>query len=79
LPLASALPVVALTVLLFGARKLRPMLGGLALGTAALLTQLAVTPDVDAPFGTFALRAWVIGNAFVCLWLARTSLAKERV
>ena len=74
LPLASALPAIALTVLLFGVKKLRPTIGGFALGTAAFLTQIAFMADVSAPFGVFALRAWVVVNALVCLWLARLSL-----
>ncbi len=78
LPLASALPAIGLTVLLFGVKKLRPTIGGFALGTAALLTQIAITADVAAPFGVFALRSWVVLNALVCLWLARLSLDAKR-
>jgi serine protease len=78
LPLASALPAIALTVLLFGAKKLRPTIGGFALGTAALLTQMAVMADVAAPFGVLAMRGWVVANAMVCLWLARLSLDAKR-
>ena len=74
LPLASAAPAIALTVLLFGVKRLRPTIGGFALGAAALLTQIAITADVAAPFGTLALRGWVVVNALVCMWLARMSL-----
>ena len=76
--LASALPSVVLTMLLFGMKRSRPILGGFALGAGALLTQIAVTADVVAPFGTFALRGWAVVNALVCLWLARMSLDQKR-
>ena len=55
-------------------KRLRPTIGGFALGAAALLTQIAITADVAAPFGTLALRGWVVVNALVCMWLARMSL-----
>jgi len=84
LPLANALPVVGVTALLFGVKRLRPTLGGFALGTAALLCQLAVSLDVTmplgplGPLGPLATRAWLVANAGVCLWLARVSLEAER-
>jgi serine protease len=78
LPFASALPVVALTVLLFGVKRLRSLLGGFALGTAALLTQIAITVDVAAPFGLSALRGWTVLNLLVCMWLARLLLDAKR-
>ncbi len=74
LPLASAAPSMVLAALFFGSKRLRPVLGGFALGSAALLAQVAISADVAAPFGSFALRVWTVANALVCLWIARTTL-----
>ncbi len=78
LPLASAAPAIVLTLFGFGIKRLRPLIGGLSLGTAALLTQIAILADVSAPFGSFALRVWTVANALVCLWLARLALDAKR-
>jgi serine protease len=78
LPLASAVPAVVLTLFGFGLKRLRPAIGGFALGSAALLAEIAILADVSAPFGTLALRLWMAANAIVCLWLARMALDKKR-
>jgi serine protease len=78
LPLANALPVLAATVLLFGLKKLRPTLGGFALGNAALLTQMALLADVATPFGSFLTRLWLAANVALCLWIARVALDRKR-
>jgi serine protease len=78
LPLANALPVVALTVLLFGVKRLRPTIGGFALGVSALLTQLAVQGDVATPFGSLLTRLWLVANVALCLWIARFALDGKR-
>ncbi len=44
--LASALPVIALSAAGFASRRLRPFIGGVALGTGALLFQMAWSADV---------------------------------
>jgi serine protease len=72
--LANALPALALTALAFASRRVRPLVGGLALGTAALLTQIAAMGDVAFVEGSFLLRLWAGGNALVCIWLARAAL-----
>lgn len=74
LPLASAVPVVALTALFFGAKRLRPALGGFAVGTAALLSQLAASGDVAFVGGPLLLRVYAAVSIAVCLWVARISL-----
>ncbi len=74
LPLANALPVLGATAIFFGVKRLRPTLGGFAVGTAALLTQLALQLDVVTPAGSLATRGWLVANAALCLWLARSSL-----
>jgi serine protease len=72
---ASALPALTLASLGFANPRLRPLIGGIALGTAALLTQVAVSGDVAFVAGSFVMRMWTFGNALVCVWLARTSLS----
>jgi len=72
--LASALPALLLTVLGFASRRVRPLIGGIALGTAALLVQMAWAGDVAFVGGPLLLRVWAVTNALACLWLARTAL-----
>ena len=74
LPLASALPVFAATALLFGSKRLRPVVGGLALGTAALLVQMGIAGEVWYAMGGVMLRVWCVTNALACLWVARMTL-----
>jgi len=76
--LGSALPVMILTALFFGARSLRRFTGGFAIGTAALLAQLALSGEVAYAFGPFAMRLWVVANALVCLWIARIALDAKK-
>lgn len=77
LPLANALPAVGLAGLFFGVPRLRSWLGGFALGSAALLMQLAWSAEVATPFGSLGLRAWTILNALVCLFVARLALDRR--
>jgi serine protease len=79
LPLANAVPVVLLTILAFGVRRIRPTIGGFALGVSALLAQLAVQGDVATPFGSLATRLWLVANVLLCLWIARLALDGKRV
>jgi serine protease len=76
--LASALPALGLTMFGFNSRRLRPFVGGLALGSAALLAQLAWSGDVAFVGGPMLARVWTVGNALVCLWLARAALDGKR-
>jgi serine protease len=76
--LASALPSVALTAVGFASRRARPVIGGIALGTAALLCQMAWSADVAFVGGEALARAWAVGNALVCLWIARVALDAKR-
>ena len=62
----------------FGVKRLRGALGGFALGTGALLAQLAVSLDVTMPVGALPTRLWLIANTLVCLWLARIALEAEK-
>jgi serine protease len=76
--LASALPSITLAALGFASRRMRPLIGGIALGTAALLCQMAYSADVAFVAGAALARAWAVGNALVCLWIARIALDRKR-
>jgi serine protease len=77
--MASALPVVALSALGFSSRRLRPFIGGVALGTAALLLQMTWSADVAFAGGPWLARVWGASNALVCLWIARVGLERSGV
>jgi serine protease len=76
--LASALPAIGLSAVGFASRRMRPLIGGVALGTAAMLVQMAWSADVAFVGGAALARGWAIGNAFVCLWIARVALDAKR-
>jgi hypothetical protein len=76
--LASALPAIVLTMVGFASKRARPFIGGIALGTAALLAQLAWSGDAAFVGGPFLARLWTVANALVCLWLARMALDTKR-
>lgn len=76
--LASALPTVGFLALFFGVKKTRGVLGGFALGAAALLAQIFLSGDVAFLTGsTTILRLFCIVNAAVCVWIARISLDEK--
>lgn len=77
LPLANAAPALLATALFFGVKRLRPLVGGFAIGSAALLAQLALSGDVLFAFGTTAMRIFALANAAVCVFLARAALDKK--
>ncbi len=72
--LSSALPALGLTALAFANRRARPIVGGVAMGSAALLAQLAWSGDVAFVFGPWLARIWTAGSALLCLWIARIAL-----
>ncbi len=76
--LASALPAIALTLFGFASRRVRPLIGGVALGTAALLAQMAWSGEAAFVAGPFLARVWVTFHALVCLWIARAALSAKR-
>jgi serine protease len=78
LPLANALIPFGLTALAFGARTLRPVVAGIATGTAAYLLSVAVLGEHASPFGRLLLIVWCVANAAACAWLARENLAESR-
>jgi serine protease len=70
----SALLPVLVTLVLLQRKSLRGFLAGLSLGWSALLLHGAVvlpTLIEGIPGGAGWDRAWLAGNALVCLWLAR--------
>lgn len=73
---ASALPALALTAIAFRGKKTRPFIGGIALGTAAFLTQLLLWQETAFALGTAFLGMWATANGLVCLWIARIALAE---
>jgi serine protease len=77
LPLASAIPVVALTATLFGVRRARPWLGGFALGMGAYVAQLALSGEVATAYPALAARVWLVANVLVCAWIARIALDRK--
>jgi serine protease len=76
--LASSLPALALAALGFASPRARPFIGGVALGTCALLVQMGYAGDVAFVGGPFLLRGWAFAHATVCLWLARVGLDRGR-
>lgn len=78
LPLANAAIPFALTALAFGSRALRPVVAGIATGTAAYLLSVAVLGEHASPAGRLLLIVWCVANAAACAWLARENLAESR-
>jgi serine protease len=59
-------------------KRLRSALGGFALGSAALLSEMALLGDVATPFGSLLTKLWLIANVAVCLWIARVGLDRKK-
>ncbi|MGO8997480.1 MAG: S8 family peptidase [Polyangiaceae bacterium] len=78
LPLAGALPVLLAAGVFFGVKRLRPAIGGFALGTAALATQMAISGDVAFVLGTWGMRLYALASVAVCVWVARIALDSKR-
>jgi serine protease len=77
MPLASALPAVVSALLFFGSKRLRPFVGGIALGSAALLAQMAWSGETAFFAGTTMMRVFAVANALACLWIGRMALDKK--
>ncbi|MCL2449952.1 MAG: S8 family peptidase [Polyangiaceae bacterium] len=75
--LASALPVVGLSAVGFASRRARPFIGGIALGTAALLAQMTWSGDVAFAAGPALGKLWALVNIGLCLWIARVGLERS--
>jgi serine protease len=77
LPLANAAPAFGLALVGFGSKRLRPFIGGAALGTAALMTQMAFSADVAFVLGTTAMRVLTLASGALSVWLARLALDRK--
>ncbi len=78
LPFANALIPFGLMAISFGSKRLRPWIAGLAAGTGAYLTSVAVLGETTGPLGHTALLAWCGINAAACIWIARTNLVETK-
>jgi serine protease len=78
LPLAGALPAFGLVAVFFGVRRLRPLVGGFALGASALAAQLAWSGDASFALGLWPMRAYLLASVLVCAWIARVGLDAKR-
>ena len=74
LPLSNAAIPLLLALFGFGRKRLRPVIGGLSVGMAAYLIQMAVAREVNVAGGLWVTAGWFVVNAAVCLWLARICL-----
>ncbi|CAN5735828.1 S8 family serine peptidase [soil metagenome] len=75
---ASVAPAFLLTTFFFTNKRLRPFVGGFALGTGALLVQLGISGETLFAMGSFGLRLFCAANVIACLWVARMSLDAKR-
>jgi serine protease len=78
LPLANVLIPFGLTAIAFGSRALRPVVAGIAAGTAAYLGSVMLLGEHGSPFGRALLIVWCAVNMIGCAWLARENLAESR-
>ena len=78
LPLAGALPVIAVAAVFLGAKRVRPWIGGFAVGTAALATQLAISGDAAFALGALGMRVYLVASVIACAWVARVALDQRR-
>jgi serine protease len=77
---SAAIPMLA-SIFAITFKGLRPVVGGLAIGFAGILgySAWAKAPALAwLPF-TFLAIPWLVGNALVCLFVARAMLKKEAV
>lgn len=72
-----AVPAIGLTLLGFGSKQARPLIGGIAAGTAAFAVQMALQADASFVLGSFALRIVMALSAVACFFIARLTLDKK--
>jgi serine protease len=78
LPLAHFLIPMALSGVAFGIARMRPVIAGVAIGTAAYLaSQPLLGILATTTRGLIFLSAWALINTVICLWLARLSLDEK--
>jgi serine protease len=71
LPLASIIPVLAFGLLAYSVKSLRGSIGGMALGTAAYLSQQLISNDLSSGIW---FRLYLAVSTVVCVLLARSVL-----
>ncbi len=76
--LASAAPSFLLVSLFFANKRMRPIVGGFALGAAALMAQLGFSSETLFALGKFGLWIFCGLNALVCIWVARFALDAKK-
>lgn len=77
----SAIPAFVLAMIAIPMKAIRPAVGGVAIGFAAILAYTAWShaPALAwLPF-TFIALPWLLVNALICLFIARAMLKKEAV
>jgi serine protease len=78
LPLATFLVPLAMSAVAFSIPRMRPVIAGAALGTAAYLaSQPLLGLMATTSRGLVILSVWALVNVFICLWLARLSLDEK--
>ena len=77
LPFANAGVAVALVGLGFSRKALRSPIAGVSLGIASYLLAEVFLGQTFAPLGSILLWAWALGNAAVCLWIARIGIDRK--
>jgi serine protease len=68
---ASAIPAVVALITCYGMKWLRGSIGGVALGSAALMTQLVISNDGD---WSLIYRGLMLGSIGACFWVGRLVL-----
>ena len=76
---ASVAPAFLMTTFFFNNKRMRPFVGGFALGTGALLVQMGISGETFFALGSFGLRLFCAANVIACLWVARMSLDTKRI
>jgi serine protease len=77
LPLANALPTIAFAALGFGHRTTRTALAGFALGSAALMLQLALFAEVATVAPVWVMRVWLVLHALLAYGIAKLACAEN--
>mgnify|MGYP000954254359 FL=1 len=78
LPLANALVPFALLAVGWQSLRLRSIIAGVGVGTAAYLGSIVLLGQAWSPVGATLGAAWCLGNAAVSLLIARFALAETK-
>jgi serine protease len=78
LPFANALIPFALTTMFFHLKQARNAVAGVSLGTAAYLAAIPILGQLSGPLGGSLLTIWCLGNAALCVMIAKTNLTPDK-